>query len=105
MRFYPLEKLLNLHDNYTRQFKIDSFQLLLLQRQGQLFLIEANCPHRAHPLDVATIDNGIIQCALHQYQFALDDGRLLYASEEPCRGLRAFSVAYEGTEVGVMLDA
>jgi len=105
MRFYPLEKLINLHDNYTRQFKIDSFQLLLLQRQGQLFLIEANCPHRAHPLDVATIDNGIIQCALHQYQFALHDGRLLYASEEPCRGLRVFSVAYEGTEVGVMLDA
>lgn len=104
MRFYPLEKLLNLHDNYIRQFKIDSLQLLLIQRQGELFLIEAHCPHRGHPIDVASIHDGVIQCALHQYQFAIDDGRLLYASEETCRGLRIFAVVYEGTEVGVMLD-
>ena len=104
MRFYALEKLINLHDNYTRQFKIDNLQLLLIQRLGEPLLIEATCPHRGHPLDVATIDNGIIQCALHQYQFAIDDGRLLHATEEPCRGLRTFDVIYEGNEIGVMLD-
>lgn len=105
MRFYPLDKLINLHDDYSRQFKIDSQQLLLLQRQGKLYLIEANCPHREHPLDIATVDNGIIQCALHHYQFAIDDGRLLHATEEPCRGLRTFEVVYEGNEVGVMLNS
>ena len=103
MRFYPLEKLINLHDSYSRQFKIDNLQLLLLQRQGELYLIEAQCPHRAHPLDVASIDGGVIQCALHNYQFAIDDGRLLHATEETCRGLRVFPVVYEGNEVGVML--
>lgn len=104
MRFYPLEKLINLHDDYTRQFKIDHLQLLLLQRAGELFLIEATCPHRAHPLDVASIDSGVIQCALHQYQFSIDDGRLLHATEEPCRSLRTFDLIYEGTEVGVLLE-
>jgi nitrite reductase/ring-hydroxylating ferredoxin subunit len=104
MRFYPLEKLINLHDNYMRQFRIDHLQLLLVQRNGELFLMEATCPHRAHPLDAATIANGIVQCALHQYQFALDDGRLLHATEEPCRRLRTWDVHYEGNEVGVMLD-
>ena len=104
MRFYALEKLINLHDNYTRQFKIDNLQLLLIQRLGETLLIEATCPHRGHPLDVATIDNGIIQCALHQYQFAIDDGRVLHATEEPCRSLRTFEVIYEGNEIGVMLD-
>lgn len=103
MRFYPLEKLINLHDSYSRQFKIDNLQLLLFQRLGELYLIEAQCPHRAHPLDVASIDGGVIQCALHNYQFAIDDGRLLHATEEPCRGLRVFPVVYEGNEVGVML--
>ena len=103
MRFYPLEKLINLHDSYSRQFKIDNLQLLLLQRLGELYLIEAQCPHREHPLDVASIDGGVIQCAQHNYQFAIDDGRLLHATEEPCRGLRVFPVVYEGNEVGVML--
>ena len=58
---------------------------------------------RFYPLDEATIDQGIIPCALHQYQFAIDDGRLIHHSE-PCRALRTFDVIYEGNEVGVMLD-
>lgn len=104
MRFYPLEKLINLHDQYTRRFKIDSLQLLLIQRGGERYLIEAQCPHRQHPLDQASIDRGVIQCALHQYRFAIDDGRLIRYSEEPCRNLRIFELVYEGNEVGVVLD-
>ena len=104
MRFYALDKLINLHDAYSRQFKIDNVQLLLLQRDGELYLIEGRCPHRGHPLDVATLADGIIQCALHHYQFAIADGRLLHATEEPCRALRTFALVYEGNEVGVMLD-
>lgn len=104
MRFYPLEKLINLHDEYTRQFKIDQLSLLLVQRAGQRYLIEANCPHRGHPLTFGTIDSVSLQCALHQYRFALDDGRLLHCTEAPCRGLRTWPLDYEGNEIGVMLD-
>jgi len=104
MRFYPLEKLINLHDSYLRQFWIDHRNLLLIQRHGEVFLIEGRCPHRAHPLDTASIENGIIQCALHQYQFALGNGRLLHATEERCRSLRTYPVVFEGNEVGVMLE-
>ena len=104
MRFYPLEKLINLHDSYACNFKIDNLHLLLLQRSGERFLIEGRCPHRGHPLDVASFDGGVIQCALHHYRFAVADGRLMYATEEPCRGLRRYQLVYEGNEVGVMLD-
>ena len=104
MRFFALEKLINLHDAYTCQFKIDSYNLLLLQRRGEIFLIESHCPHRAHPLDLASIENGVIQCALHHYQFSIDDGRLIYATEEPCRGLKVFEPVYQGNEIGVMLE-
>ncbi|MFT4615671.1 MAG: nitrite reductase/ring-hydroxylating ferredoxin subunit [Bacteroidia bacterium] len=104
MRFFSLEKLINLQDGYVRQFKIDHLQLLLLQRDRQLFLIEANCPHKSHPLDVSSIHDGAIQCALHHYQFALSDGRLLLATDELCRGLRTYDVIYQGNEVGVMLN-
>lgn len=103
MRFYPLEKLINLHDGYARQFKIDHLQFLLLQREGQLFLLEAFCPHRAHPLESAALDQGVIQCPRHGYRFALDGGHLLHYTEEPCRDLRTWPVTYEGNEVGVML--
>lgn len=104
MRFLPLAKLIDLREGYTRAFKIDNLQLLLLQRDGERYLIEARCPHRDHPLDAASIDDGVIQCALHQYRFAIADGRLLHATEEPCRDLRVFELVYRGNEVGVMLD-
>ena len=104
MRFFPLEKLINLHDDYARQFKIDHRQLMLVQRQGRLSLLEARCPHRGHPLDAARIGDGLIQCPLHGYRFSLDNGRLLYASDEPCRALRTYRLVFEGNEVGFMLD-
>ena len=104
MRFYSLEKLINLHDSYVRQFKINNLQLLLIQRLGEIFLLEAYCPHRGHPLATASVEGGLIRCAMHQYQFALADGRLLHATEEPCRALRVFDVVYAGNEIGVMLD-
>ena len=104
MRFYPLEKLINLHDGYVREFKIDHLRLLLIQRAGERYLIEAYCPHREHPLDVATIDGETIRCGLHDYVFSLSDGRVLQATEEPCRALRRFELVYEGIEVGLMLE-
>jgi nitrite reductase/ring-hydroxylating ferredoxin subunit len=104
MRFHPLEKLINLHDNYIQQFKIDNLQLLLIQHLGELLLTEAHCPHRGHALASGTISDGFIQCALHQYRFALDDGRVLQATEEPCRALRTFEIVYAGNEVGVMVE-
>jgi nitrite reductase/ring-hydroxylating ferredoxin subunit len=104
MRFYPLDKLINLHDSYARSFQIDAHRLLLIQRRGELFLIESHCPHREHPLDVASIEDGVIQCALHHYQFDISSGHLILATEEPCRGLKTYQLIYEGNEVGLMLD-
>ena len=103
-RFYPLEKLINLHDGYTATYRIDQLHLLLVQRDGERYLVEATCPHREHPLDLASIDDAIIQCALHHYRFSLADGTLIQATEERCRSLRTFQLIYEGNEVGVMLD-
>lgn len=103
MRFFPLEKLINLYDGYAGQFKIDSLHLLLLQRDGERYLIEAHCPHRGHPLDSAVISGGAVKCALHEYCFSLHDGQLLSYREEPCRNLRTWAVAYQGTEIGVLL--
>ena len=103
MRFHPLEKLINLHDGYIGKFRIDELELLLIDRGGQRFLIESRCPHREHPLDLATLNDDSIECALHRYRFGLADGALLVHTEEPCRGLRVFELIYEGNEVGLIL--
>lgn len=103
VRFYQLEKLIDLYDGYRRAFRIDQHQLLLIQEQGQLYLFDAHCPHRGHPLQDAIIQGDAIRCPLHGYQFALRDGSPRVAGEEPCKGLRRYEVVYRETDLGVML--
>jgi nitrite reductase/ring-hydroxylating ferredoxin subunit len=103
VRFQPLEKLINLHDGYRRGFKIDALGLLLIQHGGQRYLLEAQCPHRGHPLETADIEAGCLQCPLHQYRFDLSSGAVVAATEEACRPLRVFELVYEGNEVGLLM--
>ena len=104
MRFVRLEKLINLHDGYTRQHRVDFHKLLLLQRQGQCYVIESLCPHREHPLERAVIAENALECPLHGYRFSLHNGKLLHASEESCRSLRVWPVAYQGNDIGIIWD-
>ncbi|MBU0538854.1 MAG: hypothetical protein KKF24_11355, partial [Gammaproteobacteria bacterium] len=55
MRYYSLEKYINLFDGYRKVFKIDSHNLMLLQLDGSRYLIESNCPHREYPLVVRLV--------------------------------------------------
>jgi nitrite reductase/ring-hydroxylating ferredoxin subunit len=104
MRFYALEKLINLGEGYRREFRIDSHRLLLLQIDGENYLIEALCPHQQHPLAAARLEGDSIHCPLHGYRFSLTSGQLLQASEAPCRALQVWPLVYEGSELGVFLE-
>lgn len=104
MRFYSLEKLINLYDGYRKLIKIDQYNLMLIQCDGQLYLLESRCPHRGHPLSDSDINGNRLRCSLHGYEFEMTSGKLLLATEEPCRHLLTYEVIYEATEVGVMLD-
>lgn len=103
MHFYSLEKLLNLHDGYRKVFKIDEHHLLLMQIDGELFLIESECPHRGHPLSESDIHGNQLRCPRHGYQFSLPGGELSLATEETCRGLRPYDLIYQDRDVGVWL--
>lgn len=103
MRFYALEKLINLHDGYRRAFKIDQHSLMLLQLDGELLLVEGHCPHRGHPLIDAPVTDRQLACPLHDYQFDLDSGDVLRTTREPCRKLVTFEVIYQDKEVGVII--
>lgn len=103
MRYYALEKLINLHDDYRKLIKIDQYNLLLVQVAGERYLIESQCPHRGHSFAEADIDAGFVRCPLHGYTFDLDSGIPHKVTEEPCRRLKTFELVYEATEVGVML--
>ena len=102
MRFVPLDKLINLHDGYRREFTVEYHRLLLLQHEGERYLVEARCPHLEHPLIEGWVEEGALLCPLHGYRFSLTTGALLASTrDDECRPLRIWPVAYDGSDVGV----
>ncbi|MDF1693472.1 MAG: Rieske (2Fe-2S) protein [Zhongshania sp.] len=104
MHYYRLERLINLFDGYRQVFKINSHHLMLLQIEGERFLIESNCPHREYPLKSSDVDGSDLVCPQHGYRFDIRTGELRHFSEEHCRNLRCFELVERDSEVGVMLD-
>ena len=100
MPFYPLERLINLHDGYRRHVKVDQLDIVLAQEDGQLFIFQSRCPHRGQPLEKASIEDGRLVCPLHQYAFDLRTG---YQQDQLCAALQVWTPIYEGNQVGIAL--
>ena len=101
MAFHALEKLMFLEDGYRREFIVDGIPLLLIQEDGQRYLIRNQCPHRGAALTEGPITAGAICCPNHGWSFNLSDGQCRLPAPGPC--LTRYSLVYEGNQIGVVL--
>ena len=101
MAFHALEKLMFLEDGYRREFVIDGIPLLLLQEDGQRYLIRNQCPHRGTPLTRGDVRGGSIRCPQHAWTFNLADGSCRLPGPGPC--LTRYQLVCEGNQIGVDL--
>ena len=102
MAFHRLEKLINLHDGYRRVFRLDGIALLLIEENGQRYLLRDMCPHKGFPLHNGTLQGSKLRCAFHAMEFDLGNGgRCVQHPMQP--SVKMYSLVYEGNEVGVEL--
>ncbi|GAX43777.1 Rieske [2Fe-2S] domain-containing protein [Tolypothrix sp. NIES-4075] len=74
---------------------------LILHRQGDKISCYKNaCGHLAFPLDEGTVENGILTCPSHGFQYRLDTGECLTA---PDVSLQSYPVKIKGDKVFVQL--
>ena len=59
-------------------------------RSGEVFAVQAACPHRGGPLADGIVGGGKIVCPLHAYAFDLRTGE---SAREACPALRTYEVA------------
>lgn len=99
--FHPLAKLIDLHDGYRHLHTVDGKIYLLLQDEGQVYLIENRCPHMDAPLNNADIHKGSIRCKAHGIAFDLNSGKAQGPLASSLECLESLVLVYDGDRVGV----
>lgn len=104
MAYIALEKLQQLHDGYRRALRVAGRELLLMQEEGQVYLMANRCPHMDAPLLYATVVNQVLRCPLHGIEFDLRSGRPLGGAAACMAPLDFVPVVYEGTTLGIDIN-
>ncbi|MEP6514845.1 Rieske (2Fe-2S) protein [Microcoleus vaginatus] len=81
--------------------KVDETSVIL-NRQGMNVTCYRNaCTHLEYPIDMGKVNNGIITCPFHKYQYKLDSGKCLNPLGD---SLESYPVKIEGDRVFVEID-
>jgi len=88
--------------NQMTKVDINGQPVILTRWQGGIVAFSARCPHASADLSEGELYRGKIECPDHGYVFSVENGRVLYPSDEVCR-LRRFEVKEDGGEVKVKL--
>lgn len=102
MAYQVLEKLHKLHDGYRKVVRVGQQEVILIQEQGQVYIISNRCTHMDAPLQSGTIQNGYIRCPLHGVEFSLKDGCSKIPG--PLKPIRHFPPVYEGNTIGIEIS-
>ncbi|MCC1496413.1 Rieske 2Fe-2S domain-containing protein [Alcanivorax sp. 1008] len=98
MAFHRLVRLDQLYDGFRQSFRIEREDVLLLQRDGRVFLIEGRCPHQGFSLAQGSLHGERIICPRHGFAFHIEHGDCFQAPS--CR-LKTWLPAYDGNYLGV----
>jgi nitrite reductase/ring-hydroxylating ferredoxin subunit len=81
---------------------VEGKRLAVFQYRGQFFTLDETCPHRGGPLHEGLIQEGIVVCPWHLWQFDLRTG---LSPVNPLSKVRTYKTRIEGTAVLVELAA
>ena len=74
-----------------REFEVDGELIAIFRaRDGQLYAVQAKCPHRAGALADGIIGAGKVVCPLHSFKFDLATGAPL---GNDCAALKTYTVS------------
>jgi nitrite reductase/ring-hydroxylating ferredoxin subunit len=60
-----------------KQFTVKEREVLVINREGQYYCLDARCTHAGAPLAEGTLDGEVLTCPWHGSQFRITDGAVL----------------------------
>jgi len=75
--------------------------VLLYRKGGHLSCVENRCAHLGMPLEMGRLEDGVLTCPYHGFQYALETGECLTAPEVQ---LKVHAVRLQGARVQVRIE-
>jgi len=77
-----------------RVYQVDDERIAVFRaRDGEVYAVQADCPHRGGPLADGLLGGSTLICPLHGWKFDLKTGQALYGE---C-GLKTYSVSVDAS--------
>ncbi len=81
--------------------EVEGKRLALFRHQGEFFALDETCPHRGGPLHEGLIQEGVVACPWHLWQFDLRTG---VSPVNPLSKVQTYPTRIEGNDLLVNLD-
>lgn len=72
-----------------KSFRINEKEVMVINRDGQFFCLQARCTHAGAPLAEGTIVDDILTCPWHGSKFRITNGEVVKGPAE--KGLNVYS--------------
>jgi len=87
--------------NKMRVFKIENYEILVVNVEGEFYAFENRCPHMGYPLYLGSLEGKVLKCGFHYAKFDVSTGRPLGSfTKEP---LSTFKVKIQNSSILVEL--
>lgn len=100
-KYIRIAKTHEIPKNKMRVFKIENYEILVVNVEGELYAFENRCPHMGYPLYLGGLEGKVLTCGFHYAKFDVSTGRSLgQVTQEP---LRMFKVKIQSSSILVEL--
>ena len=82
----------------VREFQVDGKTFALANVDGKLFAINNLCLHRGGPLGQGELQNKVVTCPWHGWQYDVTTGKLV---NNPSIGVETYAVEVRGDDIFV----
>src|SRR3989304_4809280 len=97
MKFIKIANLKELSPGERKTVVIKEHKIALFNIDGKIYAIDNMCPHMGGPLGEGDVNEKIITCPLHGWQFDVESGESLVFPKR----IRTYEVKVEGNEIFV----
>lgn len=65
----------NIHAGKINKASVEGLGLVLLKDADEVFAYRDECPHERHPISLGDLEEGVIICAKHLWEFEIRTGQ------------------------------